>query len=72
MAHRETYELEVQQPLLALLDDLDVRLASLAPELAADRKRSVFRIYRDIRFSKDKSPYKTHVAFWVGHPSTGR
>lgn len=66
-AHRETYEVEVQQPLLALLDELDVRLASLAPELAADRKRSVFRIYRDIRFSKDKSPYKTHVAFWVGH-----
>lgn len=71
VAHREIYELELQQPLLALLDDLDVRLASLAPELASDRKRSVFRIYRDIRFSKDKSPYKTHVAFWVGHRALG-
>jgi uncharacterized protein (TIGR02453 family) len=70
-AHREIYELEVRQPLLALLDEIDVRLASLAPELAADRKRSVFRIYRDIRFSKDKSPYKTHAAFWVGHRALG-
>jgi uncharacterized protein (TIGR02453 family) len=70
-ARRETYQVEVQQPLLALLDELDVRLASLAPELAADRKRSVFRIYRDIRFSKDKSPYKTHAAFWVGHRDLG-
>jgi uncharacterized protein (TIGR02453 family) len=71
-AHREMYEVEVQQPLLALLDELDVRLASLAPELAADRRRSVFRIYRDIRFSKDKAPYKTHAAFWVGHRALGR
>jgi len=71
-AHRDAFETELQQPLLALLDEVDVRLASLAPELSADKKRSVFRIYRDIRFSKDKSPYKTHVAFWVGHRALGR
>ncbi len=70
-AHRETYEVEVLRPLHALLDEVDVRLATLAPELAADRKRSVFRIYRDIRFSKDKSPYKTHAAFWIGHRALG-
>lgn len=69
---RETYEAEVQQPLLALLDEIDVRLATIAPELVADKKRSVFRIYRDVRFSKDKSPYKTHVAFWIGHRALGR
>jgi uncharacterized protein (TIGR02453 family) len=71
-AHRETYETELRRPLLALLDEVDVRLALLAPELSADKKRSVFRIYRDIRFSKDKSPYKTHAAFWVGHRALGR
>jgi len=70
-AQRETYEGEVLQPLLALLEEVDVRLAVLAPELLADRKRSVFRIYRDVRFSKDKSPYKTHAAFWIGHRALG-
>jgi uncharacterized protein (TIGR02453 family) len=70
-AHRETYETEVLRPLHALLDEVDVRLAGIAPELAADRKRSVFRIYRDIRFSKDKSPYKTHAAFWISHRALG-
>jgi len=71
-AHRETYETELRQPMLALLDELDVRLGTLAPELAVDAKRSMFRIYRDVRFSKDKSPYKTHVAFWVSHGALGR
>jgi uncharacterized protein (TIGR02453 family) len=70
-AQREAYNDEVLQPLLALLDEVDVRLAALAPELLADRKRSVFRIYRDVRFSKDKSPYKTHAAFWIGHRALG-
>jgi len=70
-AHRATYETELRGPLLALLDELDVRLASLAPELMVDSKRSAFRIHRDIRFSKDKSPYKTHVAFWVSHRAIG-
>jgi uncharacterized protein (TIGR02453 family) len=35
---------------------------SFAPEFDVNPKRSLFRIYRDIRFSKDKTPYKTHVA----------
>lgn len=70
-AHCETFASELLEPLRALLDDFDVRLASLAPELAADGKRSVFRIDRDVRFSKDKSPYKTHVAFWVSHCAIG-
>ena len=44
-----------------------MRLASLAPEIVGDPRRSVFRIYRDVRFSKDKSPYKTHAACWFYH-----
>jgi uncharacterized protein (TIGR02453 family) len=71
-ANRDMYVTELQEPLRALLDEFDVRLASLAPELAADAKRSIFRIYRDVRFSKDKSPYKTHVSFWVSHRALGR
>jgi uncharacterized protein (TIGR02453 family) len=71
-ANRDTYERELRAPLRELLEELDVRLAGLAPELVADPKRAIFRIYRDVRFSKDKSPYKTNVGFWVNHRGLGR
>ncbi len=48
--------------MLELIEELDVRLARFAPEIVGDAKRSMFRIYRDIRFSPDKSPYKTHAS----------
>jgi len=66
-AHRESYENEVRAPMRALIEEMDVRLARLAPEITGDPKRSMFRINRDIRFSKDKSPYKTHAACWFRH-----
>src|SRR5262249_33075615 len=47
--------------------EMDVLLQSFAPEIAGDRKKSMFRIHRDIRFSKDKAPYKTHASFWLFH-----
>jgi len=50
-----------------LIEEMDVRLARFAPEIVGDPRRSMFRIYRDMRFSKDKSPYKTHVACWFYH-----
>ena len=42
-------------------------MARFAPEIVGDPKRSVFRLHRDIRFSSDKSPYKTHAACWLFH-----
>jgi uncharacterized protein (TIGR02453 family) len=66
-AHRAEYEEHVVAPMRALIEELDVRLARFAPEITGDPKRSVFRIYRDVRFSKDKSPYKTHAACWFWH-----
>jgi len=66
-AHRESYENDVRAPMRALIEELDVRLARLAPEITGDPKRSMFRINRDIRFSTDKSPYKTHAACWFRH-----
>jgi uncharacterized protein (TIGR02453 family) len=71
-ARRDVYEAELRAPLRELLEEIDIRLATMAPELVADPKRSVFRIHRDIRFSKDKSPYKTNVGFWVNHRALGR
>lgn len=71
-AHREEYEAEVHQPMRELIEDLDTRFAQFAPEIGGDPKRSMFRIYRDIRFSKDKSPYKTHAASWFHHINVAR
>ena len=42
-------------------------LLGLAPEIIGDPRRSMFRIHRDVRFSKNKSPYKTHAACWFSH-----
>jgi uncharacterized protein (TIGR02453 family) len=70
-AHRDVFEAELREPLRALLEAFDIRLARVAPELSADSKRSAFRLHRDIRFSRDKSPYKKHVAFWVTHRRLG-
>jgi uncharacterized protein (TIGR02453 family) len=55
------YERLLKQPLEALVVALASRFAERGLPLQADPKRSIFRIYRDTRFSKDKSPYKTNV-----------
>ena len=70
--HRATYERAVLGPLRQLAEELDVRFARLAPEFVAPPKRALFRIHRDVRFSRDKSPYKTHAALWVFHRDAGR
>ena len=66
-AHRAEYENEVREPMRDLIGEMTAKLASIAPEIGGDPKRSMFRINRDIRFSKDKSPYKTHAACWFHH-----
>ena len=66
-SNRETYDNEVLSPLKLLVEEVDVRFGSFAPEFVGDPKRSIFRIHRDIRFSKDKSPYKTHASSWFKH-----
>jgi uncharacterized protein (TIGR02453 family) len=71
-AHRDDYEREVRAPLAALVEEMDVRFAALAPEIVGDPKRSLFRIHRDVRFSNDKSPYKTNAACWFYHADAGR
>lgn len=71
-AHRGEYEQDLLTPLRELVDEMDARLATFAPELVGDRRRSVFRIHRDVRFSKDKRPYKTNAACWLFHRDVGR
>ena len=61
-AHRGDYESAVRQPMTAIVERLAVDLRAFAPELVASPKVSIYRIYRDTRFSGDKKPYKTHIA----------
>ena len=56
------YEQFVKMPMQSLISDLQGPFRSFAPEYDLNPKRSIFRIYRDVRFSKDKRPYKTNVA----------
>jgi uncharacterized protein (TIGR02453 family) len=55
------YERLLKEPMESLVATLDEGFAARGIPLRADPKRSIFRIYRDTRFSKDKSPYKTNV-----------
>jgi uncharacterized protein (TIGR02453 family) len=59
--NRATYEAEVKGPFGDLVEDLSAVFAKAGAPLKGDRKASLFRLNRDIRFSKDKSPYKTHA-----------
>jgi uncharacterized protein (TIGR02453 family) len=61
-ARRDEYERVVRQPMIAIIERLAIDLRAFAPELVASPKASMYRIYRDTRFSDNKTPYKTHVA----------
>lgn len=71
-ANRNRYERTLLWPLRALVDEMDARLATFAPEFIGDRRRSVFRVHRDVRFSKDRRPYKEYAACWLFHRDAGR
>ena len=61
-AHRDEYEANVRGPMIDVVERLAVDFRSFAPDLIASPKQSLFRIYRDTRFSADKKPLKTHEA----------
>ncbi len=68
--NKERYLHDVRDPMLRFIADVAPVLKRLAPRLVADPRPvsgSLFRIYRDTRFSKDKTPYKTHVAASFRH-----
>ena len=70
-ARRDDYERVVRGPMVAVIEQLDRDFRRLAPELIASPKTSLYRIYRDTRFSDNKTPLKTHVAAsfpWRGLP----
>jgi len=75
LKNKSRYEKFVLAPSLRFVKDASKELKTISPYLVADPKPfggSLFRIYRDIRFSKDKSPYKTHVAMEFWHRRSGK
>jgi uncharacterized protein (TIGR02453 family) len=69
-ANKDRYREEVQEPLLAFIAAFAEPLGGISSHFTADPRPvggSMFRIYRDVRFSKDKSPYKTHAAAQFRH-----
>ena len=59
---KEVFEAKVKAPMIALVEALNMEFAKFAPEYINDAKKAIYRIYRDTRFSADKTPYKTHIA----------
>ena len=73
LKHKLEYEEFARQPSLRFITGLQLRLREVSPWLVANPKPlggSLFRIYRDVRFSKDKSPYKTHIGMHFRHASS--
>jgi len=68
--NKERYELQVRLPLQRFIVDFEQFLRRISPHFRADPRPvggSLFRIYRDVRFSPDKSPYKTHGGIQFRH-----
>lgn len=59
---KHIYEEQVKAPMLELVTAVMQAMLDFAPDYVSDPGKAIFRIYRDTRFSKDKTPYKTHIA----------
>jgi uncharacterized protein (TIGR02453 family) len=61
------FEALLREPMLAIVRRITDTMIDFAPDHVRPAEKSIFRIYRDTRFSSDKRPYKTHVAAWWSH-----
>jgi len=61
-ARKDQYDAHVHRPMIEVVERLAIDFRTIAPELIASPKQSLFRIYRDTRFSSNKKPLKTHAA----------
>lgn len=69
-AHKDEYEAHAREPAVRFITDFAAVLYDISPYLVSDPRStrgSLFRIYRDTRFSPDKRPYKTHIAMKFSH-----
>tara|TARA_R110002020_G_scaffold35735_12_gene107774 strand:+ start:1659 stop:2387 length:729 start_codon:yes stop_codon:yes gene_type:complete len=68
--NKDMFEEHLNEPRGRLIDDLAVRLAQMKIPLTCARKTSTFRINRDVRFTKEKHPYNTHVSAVITRSGT--
>lgn len=59
---KEIFDRSLKAPMEQFVEAINSKLARFAPQFIAEPKKAIYRIYRDTRFSKDKTPYKTHLA----------
>ena len=69
---RDTYEEHVRAPMIAIIERVADDLRAFAPELVASPKVSMYRIYRDTRFSANKLPFKTQASAIFPHRDLGK
>ena len=70
-ARKDEYDTHLREPMVRVIERLAVDFKRFAPELVVSPQKSLYRIYRDTRFSENKTPLKTHVAAgfpWRGLP----
>jgi uncharacterized protein (TIGR02453 family) len=58
---KEIFDTKLKAPMFELVEAINAELLKFAPEHITEPKKAVYRIYRDTRFSKDKTPYKNHI-----------
>ena len=63
-ARRDVFERSLKTPMLSLVEEINTAMEGFAPEHIRPPHKIMMRIYRDIRFSKNKQPYKTHLSAW--------
>ena len=69
---KEEYERVVRAPMADLVTAVNKELAKTAPDYINEPSKAIYRIYRDTRFSKDKTPYKTHIGALFPHRRLGK
>jgi uncharacterized protein (TIGR02453 family) len=72
LPRKHIFEEQVKQPMRELVAAVNAAMMGFAPEYTTDPDKAIYRIYRDTRFSKDKTPYKTHLAASFRWRGSGR
>jgi uncharacterized protein (TIGR02453 family) len=72
LPRKPLFEEHVKQPMRRLVDRVNAAMSKFAPEYVTDPDKAIYRFYRDTRFSKDKKPYKEHIAASFPHRGLAR
>src|SRR5579871_6798848 len=71
LPRKPLFEEKVKRPMWELVEALNASMKEFAPNYVTDPDKAIYRIYRDTRFSKDKTPYKDHIAASFYRRGTG-